>query len=302
MDPLSFEKALYRQLAPGRVCTNEDMSGHTSFKAGGRTRYLLKPVGVEQLKAVLMLCKEFDVHYKVMGKGTNLLVRDEGYEGAVIQILEGFSEVEVLQNDKIRAGAGAMLSAIAAAAQKSGLSGFEFASGIPGALGGAVFMNAGAYDGEIKDVFIKAVAINAEGKEVTLSKADMDFGYRSSRAQKELFIITEAVLAFSKGDRSEIREKMLDFNKRRKDKQPLEYPSAGSTFKRPEGHFAGKLIMDSGLAGFRIGGAAVSEKHCGFIINIGGATATDIIKLMEHVQNKVYEKFGVFLTPEVEII
>lgn len=300
-----FENELKKRLAPTQILLNEDMGKHTSFQAGGSADFFLKPESVEQLQAVLELCMQYGVAYTVIGKGTNLLVRDKGYRGVIIQILKGFDtilEEEDGEDRRITAGAGATLAAVANAAMKRSLAGFEFASGIPGALGGGVYMNAGAYDGEIAQVFEDALVLRPGCGLVTLNKVEMDFDYRTSRAQKEEMIIMRASLRLKKGDAKEIKEKMADLNRQRKEKQPLELPSAGSTFKRPEGYFAGKLIMDSGFSGYSIGGAAVSEKHCGFIVNKGAATAADVINLIEYVQEKVFSDSGVRLVPEVRII
>ena len=277
---------------------NQTMAEYTTFKVGGTAKRLYKVYSVDGLKEVLDICG--DEKPIIIGNGSNLLVSDKGLEPPVIVIGNGFDKITV-EGETITAEAGALLSKVAKAAMENDLEGAEFASGIPGSIGGAIYMNAGAYGGEIKNI-VKSVDVIKDGELITLSGDDMDFGYRHSRAMEDDMIIVSVVFSLAKGDRSEIVAKMNDFNSRRRDKQPLEYPSAGSTFKRPEGYFAGKLIMDSGLAGYRVGGAMVSPKHCGFVINYENATATDVYELILHVQEVVNEKFGVMLEPEVKLI
>lgn len=288
-------------LGEDRVFTEEAMSQHTTFKIGGPADYFLMPDKGEDVGRVIKICKEKEIPYFILGNGSNLLVGDGGYRGAVIQIYRNMSSVTV-EGNEITAQAGALLSAVAAAAKNASLTGFEFAGGIPGTIGGAVVMNAGAYGGEMKDVLTEVTVMNAEGDIFTLPTEELELGYRTSIIKTAGYIVLEAKIRLKEGDPEVIRETMKDLTIRRTTKQPLEYPSAGSTFKRPEGYFAGKLIMDSGLRGYTHGGAQVSKKHCGFVINTGGATARDVCELMEHVQKTVYEKYNVKLEPEVKFL
>lgn len=288
-------------LGEDRVFTEEAMSQHTTFKIGGPADYFLMPDKGEDVGRVIKICKEKEIPYFILGNGSNLLVGDGGYRGAVIQIYRNMSSVTV-EGNEITAQAGALLSAVAAAAKNASLTGFEFAGGIPGTIGGAVVMNAGAYGGEMKDVLTEVTVMNAEGDIFTLPTEELELGYRTSIIKTAGYIVLEAKIRLKEGDSEVIRETMKDLTIRRTTKQPLEYPSAGSTFKRPEGYFAGKLIMDSGLAGYQVGGAQVSEKHCGFVINAGGATARDVRTLMDNVRDIVYEKYGVTLEPEVKFL
>ena len=288
-------------LGEDRVFTEEAMSQHTTFKIGGPADYFLMPDKGEDVGRVIKICKEKEIPYFILGNGSNLLVGDGGYRGAVIQIYRNMSSVTV-EGNEITAQAGALLSAVAAAAKNASLTGFEFAGGIPGTIGGAVVMNAGAYGGEMKDVLTEVTVMNAEGDIFTLPTEELELGYRTSIIQTAGYIVLEAKIRLKEGDPEVIRETMKDLTIRRTTKQPLEYPSAGSTFKRPEGYFAGKLIMDSGLAGYQVGGAQVSEKHCGFVINAGDATARDVRTLMDNVRDIVYKKYGVTLEPEVKFL
>lgn len=288
-------------LGEDRVFTEEAMSQHTTFKIGGPADYFLMPDKGEDVGRVIKICKEKEIPYFILGNGSNLLVGDGGYRGAVIQIYRNMSSVTV-EGNEIRAQAGALLSAVAAAAKNASLTGFEFAGGIPGTIGGAVVMNAGAYGGEMKDVLTEVTVMNAEGDIFTLPTGELELGYRTSIIKTVGYIVLEAKIRLKEGDPEVIRETMKDLTIRRTTKQPLEYPSAGSTFKRPEGYFAGKLIMDSGLAGYQVGGAQVSEKHCGFVINAGDATARDVRTLMDNVRDIVYKKYGVTLEPEVKFL
>ena len=288
-------------LGEDRVFTEEAMSQHTTFKIGGPADYFLMPDKGEDVGRVIKICKEKEIPYFILGNGSNLLVGDGGYRGAVIQIYRNMSSVTV-EGNEITAQAGALLSAVAAAAKNASLTGFEFAGGIPGTIGGAVVMNAGAYGGEMKDVLTEVTVMNAEGDIFTLPTEELEFGYRTSLIKTAAYIVLEAKIRLKEGDPEVIRETMKDLTIRRTTKQPLEYPSAGSTFKRPEGYFAGKLIMDSGLAGYQVGGAQVSEKHCGFVINAGDATARDVRTLMDNVRDIVYKKYGVTLEPEVKFL
>ena len=288
-------------LGEDRVFTEEAMSQHTTFKIGGPADYFLMPDKGEDVGRVIKICKEKESPYFILGNGSNLLVGDGGYRGAVIQIYRNMSSVTV-EGNEITAQAGALLSAVAAAAKNASLTGFEFAGGIPGTIGGAVVMNAGAYGGEMKDVLTEVTVMNAEGDIFTLPTEELELGYRTSIIKTAGYIVLEAKIRLKEGDPEVIRETMKDLTIRRTTKQPLEYPSAGSTFKRPEGYFAGKLIMDSGLAGYQVGGAQVSEKHCGFVINAGDATARDVRTLMDNVRDIVYKKYGVTLEPEVKFL
>lgn len=288
-------------LGEDRVFTEEAMSQHTTFKIGGPADYFLMPDKGEDVGRVIKICKEKEIPYFILGNGSNLLVGDGGYRGAVIQIYRNMSSVTV-EGNEITAQAGALLSAVAAVAKNASLTGFEFAGGIPGTIGGAVVMNAGAYGGEMKDVLTEVTVMNAEGDIFTLPTEELELGYRTSIIKTAGYIVLEAKIRLKEGDPEVIRETMKDLTIRRTTKQPLEYPSAGSTFKRPEGYFAGKLIMDSGLAGYQVGGAQVSEKHCGFVINAGDATARDVRTLMDNVRDIVYKKYGVTLEPEVKFL
>jgi len=274
------------------------MGKHTTFRVGGNADFFVEIGSDRELANIIKYLKQTDHSYFILGNGSNLLVGDKGYEGVILHLGDRFARIQV-ENETVTAQAGALLSAVAKTAAKSGLTGLEFASGIPGTIGGAMVMNAGAYDGEMKQVVTQVTLMTEEGEILESDNETMEFGYRSSIVKYRPLIVLSAKLTLAKGDVTEIQKKMDDFGNRRRSKQPLEYPSAGSTFKRPEGYFAGKLIMDAGLRGYRIGGAQVSEKHCGFIINVGNATAADISELMDEVTEKVEEQFAVTLEPEV---
>ena len=284
-----------------KVRINEPMNRHTTFRIGGPADYFLLPSSSEEVKGILEICREESLQYFILGNGSNLLVSDEGYRGVIIQLYRNYGGLTV-EGTEIRAGAGVLLSQIAAAARNESLTGFEFAGGIPGTLGGAVVMNAGAYGGELKDVLKEAVVMDREGNIFTVPVEKLAMGYRTSLVKTAGYLVLEVVISLKKGSQEEIRDTMKDLADRRISKQPLEYPRAGSTFKRPEGYFAGKLIMDAGLRGYQVGGAQVSEKHCGFVINKGNATAADVCRLMADVQAKVQEQFGVTLEPEVKFL
>ena len=288
-------------LGEERVFTGEAMSRHTTFKIGGPADYFLMPDKDTDVGRIVKICKESAIPYFILGNGSNLLVSDEGYRGVIIQLYRNYGGLTV-EGTEIRAGAGVLLSQIAAAARNESLTGFEFAGGIPGTLGGAVVMNAGAYGGELKDVLKEVVVMDREGNIFTVPVEKLAMGYRTSLVKTAGYLVLEVVISLKKGSQEEIRDTMKDLADRRISKQPLEYPSAGSTFKRPEGYFAGKLIMDAGLRGYQVGGAQVSEKHCGFVINKGNATAADVCRLMADVQAKVQEQFGVTLEPEVKFL
>ena len=288
-------------LGEERVFTGEAMRRHSTFKIGGPADYFLMPDKDTDVGRIVKICKESAFPYFILGNGSNLLVVDGGYRGAVIQIYKNMS-ADTVEGTEITVQAGALLSSVAAAAKNAALTGFEFAGGIPGTMGGAVVMNAGAYGGEMKDVLTEVTVMDEEGEIVTLPADKLELGYRTSIIKTAGYIVLEAKLQLKEGYPEVIRETMKDLTIRRTTKQPLEYPSAGSTFKRPEGYFAGKLIMDSGLAGYQVGGAQVSEKHCGFVINAGGATARDVRTLMDNVRDIVYKKYGVTLEPEVKFL
>lgn len=287
---------------PKRIFFDESMKKHTTFRIGGNADVLVKPSGVTEIEAVLHWCSEQSVPYYIIGNGSNLLVGDEGIRGVVIQIGNDFGQIEIGEDQTIWVQAGCMLSKVANSALEHELTGMEFASGIPGTIGGAVMMNAGAYGGEIKDIIDCVTLLTPDGEIQILPQDQMEFGYRESIVSKRNYIVLEVKLRLSKGNREQISAKMKELNEARRQKQPLEFPSAGSTFKRPEGFFAGKLIMDAGLAGYRIGDAQVSEKHCGFVINRGNATAKEIETLMNDVINRVEEMFQVTLEPEIRKI
>ena len=277
---------------------NEPMGLHTTFRVGGNADFFLEISSPKELADIIKYLKQTEHSYFILGNGSNLLVGDKGYNGVILHLGERFSGITV-ENETITVQAGALLSTVAKTAAKHGLAGMEFASGIPGTIGGAVVMNAGAYDGEMKQIITMVTVMTDQGEILELDNETMEFGYRTSIIKNRPFIVLSARLDLKKGNIEEIQEKMDDFGNRRRSKQPLEYPSAGSTFKRPEGYFAGKLIMDAGFRGYRIGGAQVSEKHCGFIINVGNATAADISELMDEVIEKVSDKFDVTLEPEI---
>ena len=288
-------------LGKDRVLVDEPMKRHTTFRIGGPADFFLLPSTVDEVRGILEICREEELPYFILGNGSNLLVSDKGYRGVIIQLYRNFSNISV-EGNEICASSGALLSQIAAAARNASLTGFEFAGGIPGTLGGAVFMNAGSYGGELKDVLKEAVVMTEQGEILTLPVEKLDMGYRTSRIKKAGYLVLEARLVLKQGDMDKIRDITKDLTEKRVSKQPLEYPSAGSTFKRPEGYFAGKLIMDAGLRGYQVGDAQVSEKHCGFVINKGNATAADVLTLIENVREKVQEQFGVTLEPEVKFL
>ena len=280
---------------------DEPMKKHISFRVGGPADILVKPRTEEQIAKVVKLLKEENVPYIVIGNGSNLLVKDGGVRGVVIEISDNFNDFNI-DGNIVNIQSGALLSFVGKAVLRAELKGFEFAAGIPGTLGGALAMNAGAYGGEMKDVLKEVTVLTPEGGVLTLQADELHMGYRTSVIKEAGYIVLEAVISLEKGDQEEIRSRMQELAGMRTSKQPLSYPSAGSTFKRPEGYFAGKLIMDSGLRGYQVGGAQVSEKHCGFVINTGNATAKDVTTLMSDVQRIVMEKFGVKLEPEVKFL
>ena len=295
----SFYDKLTSVIAKERVYVDEPMSRHTTFRVGGPADFFVTPKAKEEVRDVIRICKEAGMPYYIIGNGSNLLVSDAGYRGVIVQIYKEMNKVKV-EGDLVKAQAGALLSGIAAKALGAELSGFEFASGIPGTIGGACVMNAGAYGGEMKDVLESVTVLTGEGKIIELGRNELELGYRTSVIAKKGYIVLGAVLKLERGDGEKIKTYMDELKEKRVTKQPLEYPSAGSTFKRPEGYFAGKLIEDAGLRGFQVGGAQVSEKHCGFVINRDHATAADIMELMRQVQIRVKENSGVDLEPEVK--
>lgn len=297
----SFYDKLTSVIAKERVYVDELMSRHTTFRVGGPADFFVTPKAKEEVRDVIRICKEAGMPYYIIGNGSNLLVSDAGYRGVIVQICKEMNEVKV-EGDLVKAQAGALLSGIAAKALGAELSGFEFASGIPGTIGGACVMNAGAYGGEMKDVLESVTALTGEGKIIELGRNELELGYRTSVIAKKGYIVLGAVLKLERGDGEKIKTYMDELKEKRVTKQPLEYPSAGSTFKRPEGYFAGKLIQDSGLKGFTVGGAQVSEKHSGFVINKGNATAADVMELIRQVTAKVKEDTGVTMEPEVKQI
>ena len=295
----NFYDKLNNVIAKDSILIDEPMSRHTTFRVGGPADFFVTPKAKEEVRDVICICKEAGMPYYIIGNGSNLLVSDEGYRGVIVQIYKEMNEVKV-EGDLVKAQAGALLSGIAAKALGAELSGFEFASGIPGTIGGDCVMNAGAYGGEIKDVLESVTVLTGEGKIIELGRNELELGYRTSVIAKKGYIVLGAVLKLERGDGEKIKTYMDELKEKRVTKQPLEYPSAGSTFKRPEGYFAGKLIEDAGLRGFQVGGAQVSEKHCGFVINRDHATAADIMELMRQVQIRVKENSGVDLEPEVK--
>ena len=292
------ERFIRELVAPEHILVQEPMAKHTTFRVGGPADMLVLIESTEQLQKIVAYLHRLGEPCVVIGNGSNLLVSDRGYAGVVLKIASGMDQIET-DGDLIRVQAGALLSKTAAEAAKHNLTGMEFAAGIPGSIGGAVVMNAGAYGGEMSQIVESVTVINEEGESMVLDRDTMEFGYRTSIIKNRPYIVAEATLRLAKGEEAVIRARMEELSIQRREKQPLEYASAGSTFKRPEGYFAGKLIMDAGLCGYRIGGAQVSEKHCGFLINVGNATAEDINELILEVQERVKEKFHVELEPEV---
>lgn len=298
----TFVKSVTEQLPQLGLLQDEPMKKHTTFRIGGAADYYAEP-DVSQISKLIEIAKACDMPVAVIGNGSNLLVGDKGIRGLVIGIGKGMSEITAQCNGRIiTAGAGAILAAVAAKAAEASLSGLEFASGIPGSVGGAVVMNAGAYGGEIKDVLIDATVLTAEGELRTVTRDELDLSYRHSIVPEKSYIVLSARFMLTPKPQDEIKSYMAELRAKRVEKQPLEYPSAGSTFKRPEGYFAGKLIMDAGLRGYSVGDAQVSGKHCGFVVNKGEATATDVLTLIKDVQETVLKQFGVKLEPEVKMI
>lgn len=295
----NFYGKLIEIVEKDRVSADAPMKNYTTFRAGGPADFLVEPAGMEEIRDVIALCEREKVPYYIVGNGSNLLVSDKGYRGVILRIYKQMSGIEI-SGSRMTAQAGALLSQVASKALEAGLTGLEFAAGIPGTLGGACRMNAGAYGGEMKDVLREVTVLDEHNEIRKLPAEALEMGYRTSLIAKKKYVVLEAVLELEKGDKEEIRSYMKELRERRVSKQPLEYASAGSTFKRPEGYFAGKLIQDAGLGGVRIGDAQVSEKHCGFVINRGNASAAEIDELMRLVIKTVEEKYGVRLEPEVK--
>lgn len=298
---LDFEEKLFTIIDEAKIRKDEPMRTHTTFRVGGPADYFVTPETDGEITEVIRACREYEIPYYIVGNGSNLLVGDKGFRGVVIQIFKSMNQITV-DGESLKAQAGCGLAQIANAALEAGLAGFEFAAGIPGTLGGAVVMNAGAYGGEMKDVLVSATVLTKDGEKKVLSVDELKLGYRTSIIPENEYIVLAAEIQLKAGDRAEIKARMDELREQRVSKQPLEYPSAGSTFKRPEGYFAGKLIQDAGLKGYAVGGAMVSEKHSGFVINAGGATASDIQELMARVTKIVKDQAGVTLEPEVKRI
>ena len=285
-------------LGQDRILMEEPMKKHTTFRLGGPADFFLCPSDVNQIPEIIHICREEGIPWFVLGNGSNLLVSDQGYRGVVIQIYKNMNQITV-EGTRIYAQAGALLSAVSKKAMEAGLTGMEFASGIPGTLGGAAVMNAGAYGGEMKDILVSVTVLTDEGEQKVLKAEELNLGYRTSIIKERGYIVLDGVLQLQAGNRDAIKTRMEELKVQRVTKQPLEYPSAGSTFKRPEGNFAGKLIMDCGLRGYQVGGAQVAEKHCGFVINKNQATAKDVSDLMKHIQQVVQKETGVLLEKEI---
>ena len=301
-----FYQKLKGILQENQILIEEPLAKHTTFQIGGPAQFVVLPETVSQVAATVKLCKVENMPFYVLGNGSNLLVSDKGYDGTVVKLGKAFCEVTFKKieenNYSVQAQAGVLLSKLANEIAEYGLKGFEFAAGIPGTLGGAVTMNAGAYGGEMNHSIAGATVLDQAGNIIKLNKEELKLGYRKSIIQDNNYIVLDATFSFVPGNKDEIKDRINDLNARRREKQPLEYPSAGSTFKRPEGHFAGKLIMDAGLSGYLVGNAQVSEKHCGFVINKGGATAIEVRTLISEVIQIVYNKYGVILEPEVKLL
>ncbi|MCI5938071.1 MAG: UDP-N-acetylmuramate dehydrogenase [Eubacterium sp.] len=280
----------------------EMLKEHTTFRIGGPADFYLIPESAEQVQEAVAFAGEKGLPYYVIGKGSNILFGDKGFRGVVIEIGKGMAAIENKGDGIVVAGAGISMSAMAVKLAEWNLTGFEFAGGIPGTLGGGIAMNAGAYGGEIKDCIQSAVVLTREGKIITKRLEELELGYRSSSILRDEQIVLQGTFQFAAGEKEKIQNEMRELNARRRDKQPLEFPSAGSTFKRPEGYFAGKLIQDAGLAGYRVGDAMVSDKHCGFVVNCGNATAAEVKQLIEQVQKKIQTEFDVLLEPEVRLV
>ncbi len=291
-------EVLKRFVPEDNICLQEQMAGHTTFRIGGPADCFVEPENEEQIRNVQRYLRMLEIPWFVVGNGSNLLVSDAGFRGVVLKVGKKMSRITV-EGNRIVAQAGATMAQVARAAMEHSLTGLEFAAGIPGTVGGGVVMNAGAYGGELCQVVTKVTVLDAHGEHMELSNETMEFGYRTSSIKGHPFIVTEVEFVLAEADKESIKAKMDSLAAQRREKQPLEYPSAGSTFKRPEGYFAGKLIQDAGLRGYQVGGAQVAEKHCGFVINAGGATAADVKKLIDEIRERVQEMFHVNLETEV---
>ena len=296
-----FCHKLKNVITKGTVLTEEPMRMHTSFQIGGPAEIFVQPATGDEVRQAICLAKEEQIPFLVVGNGSNLLVSDDGFRGMIVQIGRNLQEISV-EDNVIYAQAGALLSRVSKTALEHGLTGMEFAAGIPGSLGGAVAMNAGAYGGEMKDILTDVEVLTPDGEIKTLSLEELDLSYRHSCIFEKDYIVLSVHLQLEQGDKTVIRNRMDELARARRETQPLEYPSAGSTFKRPEGYFAGALIQDAGLKGYTVGGAQVSEKHSGFVVNRGGATAEEVLFLIKQVQKKVKSRFGVTMEPEVRMV
>lgn len=297
----SFYKELCGIIDKSRIKVNEPLSAHTTFRIGGPAALFVEAKADREISGIISLARREAVPYYIIGNGSNLLAGDGGFEGIVIAVHKEMTALNI-DGTSITVEAGVLLSALAAAAQKASLTGLEFAAGIPGTVGGGIVMNAGAYGGELKQVLKRAWVLDESGELIELDNEALELGYRTSIFKKRSLVCVRAEFVLSNGDAAAIRARMDELNAQRREKQPLEYPSAGSTFKRPEGYFAGKLIQDAGLRGFQLGGARVSDKHCGFVINAGSATAADVLQLIDEVSARVKEQTGVTLEPEICMI
>lgn len=301
IDATAFTAQLQALVGESAVRPDEPLAAHTTFRIGGPAQWLVLPRTEDEVAAVVGACREAEVPLRILGAGSNVLAPDEGLPGVTLKLAENFAAVDVLPGGLVRAQAGATNEAVAAVARDAGLAGYEFACGIPGTIGGAAIMNAGAYEGQFSDVAVEVHCLTAEGKPVTLAAPETAWGYRTSRMMHEGMVVLSATLQLRADASEAIAARMADLTQRREEKQPLDMPSAGSTFKRPVGHFAGKLIQDAGLQGLSVGGAQVSTKHAGFVVNTGNATAADVLGLIAEVQARVLADSGVPLEPEVRL-
>lgn len=304
MSAPSFEKSLQDIVGSQNVRPSEPLAEHTTFRIGGPAQWLVTPRSEDEVAGVVSTCEAAGIPWRVLGLGSNVLAPDEGLDGVTLLLTDNFAAVEVLPGGLVRAAAGATNAEVAAAARDAGLAGYEFASGIPGTIGGAAIMNAGAYEGQFSDVAVEVrCLVPSEGswRVVNIPAVEAAWGYRTSRMMREGWVVLGAMLQLRPDSPAAIAARMEDLRERRESKQPLEMPSAGSTFKRPEGHFAGALIQEAGCQGLRVGGAQVSTKHAGFVVNVGDATAADVLALIAEVQRRVHETTGVQLEPEVRL-
>lgn len=292
---------ILKEMEVGEIRIDEMMKNHTSFKIGGPADIMILPKDEDEILRAIKACRDNNIDFFIMGNGSNLLIKDGGIRGVVIKINDNFNDIKI-SGDKVYAKAGALLTALSRRAAENSLTGVEFANGIPGTIGGAVTMNAGAYGGEIKDIVTKVRVIDKGNNIIEYENDDMNFGYRTSKVIEDDLVVLGMEIQLKDGNYNKIKEKMQELTKKRTSKQPLELPSGGSTFKRPKGYYAGKLIDDSNLRGFQYGGAQVSEKHCGFVVNIGGATCEDVLGIIKTVQKTVMDKFGVELETEIKVI